>query len=157
MPKPNLSPSRKSELRIFYRSLQVHHGMATEASKAFLPVVIPTAEVILITSIFTVIRFHDRFNQLLLLALIFVALFAGIMLGLAIENAVRVTTKSAKMGELGSSSGRRFEKEDVAFFKSCLPLKWKIGGSFSLNRDTFIRIMNDVVVVGVMNLLIAYF
>jgi len=49
-----------------YRAHQVHHKMANEAAGAMLPVIIPTGEVILITTTFSVIRFHDTLSPFIM-------------------------------------------------------------------------------------------
>jgi len=45
-------------------------------------------------------------------------------------------------------------KADKLFFRSCYPLKWRIANTFTLVDDTFIKIINDIVIQGVINLLL---
>jgi len=112
------------------------------------------AEILLITAIFAIIRFHDTLSPLVMVIFISIGIFSGIMLMLAIDFAVGVTTSSVKISQLASKSGLFFNRANVAFLRSCAPFQWKIGESFTLNEDTFIRIMDTVVIEGVMSLLL---
>ena len=141
-----------------YRALQVHHSIATQAAGPLLPIVIPVGEAILVATSFCVLRFHDSLKYGIMLMFALIGLLAFIMLKLAIQLAVRVTSCSQQLQQLSETDSvkRQFSKSDIKFFKSCNPLKWNIGGSFTLNSSTFNRIMNDVVISWIINLLIAY-
>jgi len=151
---PNISKYQKYRLRMFYRMHQIHHKIATESADPLLPVIIPMGEMLLITTTFTLIRFHNSFIPAILVPFFFVGILAGEMLMLAIQLAVNLTNCSQQFIDLGSKFSTHFSKADKKFFKSCQPLKWKIGGSFTIVKDTFIKIMNDVVINGVINLLL---
>jgi len=78
------------------------------------------------------------------------------MLKTSIELAVDVTTISEKYSKLGWIQNTSFLREDKQFFRSCSSLRWNIGNSFKLETGTFRRIMKEIVVSSVINLLIAY-
>jgi len=152
----DVSESKKSRLKILYRTNQIHHKIATEAAGPVLPVIFPMAEILIITTTFTLIKFHNSVNTAILVPFFFVGIVAGIMLKLGIQFAVSLTTCSRELSQLGSTSLIAFSKVDKQFFRSCYPLKRRIGATFTLVPDTFIRILNDVVMEGVINLLVAY-
>ncbi len=132
---PHLSGNRKSELRLQFRMHQIHHALACDVVKYALPIVIPVAEFLIVVTFYSVIRLSSSFNAFITLTLMAVGLVAGMVLKLAIDVAVRITEKSETIRALALRKG--FTKADIRFFRSCRPLKWKIGSSFTLTRETF--------------------
>jgi len=90
----------------------------------------------------------------MLVPFFFVGILAGVMLKLAIQFAVGLTNCSQRIVDLPSNLSSNFSKADKKFFRSCYALKWRIGGSFTLVEDTFMKIFNDIVIQGVINLLL---
>ena len=138
-----------------YRSQQIHHSLAMETIKYILPVVIPVAECLLVLTILVVVKLTRTTDPITLIAASLLGLFIVILLKIAIDSAAEITTNSKSLQNLQAYS-TRFRKIDRVFFKSCYPLSIRIGGCFSLHPNTFPRIVNDVVISNVINLLVAF-
>ncbi len=151
---PHLSGNRKSELRLQFRMHQIHHALACDVVKYALPIVIPVAEFLIVVTFYSVIRLSSSFNAFITLTLMAVGLVAGMVLKLGIDVAVRVTEKSETIRALALRKG--FTKADIRFFRSCRPLKWKIGSTFTITRETFPHILNEIIIANVINLLVAF-
>ena len=113
------------------------------------------AEAIILTSIYSIIRAGASKNQFVIITIFGpVGILAGVILKLGIQLAVRGTEASQKISELGNRLS--VSRHDKVFFKSCNTLKWNIGNCFILKSGTFNRIMNDIVISTVINLLLTY-
>jgi hypothetical protein len=133
---------------------QIHHAVACDVVKYALPIVMPMAELLIVVALYSVIRLSSSLNALITLTLMAVGLVAGMVLKLGIDVAVRVTEKSETIRALALRKG--FTKADIRFFRSCRPLKWKIGSTFTITRETFPHILNEIIIANVINLLVAF-
>jgi hypothetical protein len=136
-----------------YRAFQVHHISANHLVYFVGPIIIPSAELLIVMSMFIVLRFHTDVGAL-----------SGIMGGItlfifkiAISKAVDVTESSEKFSKNALKfNNSRMSKAKVRYIKSCRPLEWRIGHVFTVTRDLFPRILNDIIISNVINLLLAF-
>ena len=127
-----------------------------EIYQNFVPVTMSLEEVIIITSIFSAIRFRAAENPFVVAIFASCGILSFIMLKKATELAASVTRSSEEISKLENTLRHSFSKSDKQFFKSCNPLKFNIANLFTLTPGTFRRITNDIIIQNVINLLIAY-
>ena len=156
------SEAEKIQLCHLYRSQQIHHTVVLDILHHVLPTVIPVAELLLITSIYTVIKqFHSN-HSCILFVTGSVGLVAFICLKQGIEMCGNLTRASEEFADLKSMKTNlpheNFSKHDRKFFESCRPFKITVANSFTLKQaqDTFVRIMDNVVISSVINLLVMF-
>ena len=152
--------AQKRELRQLYRSQQIHHQFACDIMEYNLPVTLCIAEFLLITSIYTIVRqFHSN-HPSVLIGIGSVGVATCLYLRTVLEMAGSLVKASEEYMELKSKDSAlphaHFSILDRQFFRSCRPLKVKVADTFSITRDTFIRIMDQIVVNSVINLLVAF-
>ena len=134
----------------------MNHKIIMEAVGNNLLVSILLAEALITTAAFTIIRFGATLNPFVMTIFLIVGGTAVIVLHLSIKLAVNVTLSSKMVSELGNVATLTFSEDEKKFFKSCNLLKSNIGNTFTLSTYTFRRIMNDIIIQTVINLLIAY-
>jgi len=150
-----LPNARKSILRKLYRSCQLKHSITQCLVRFTLPIGIPVTEFILISSMYSVLRLFHTIDHFISTAIGSVGLFAGVMLKFVIDFSVRLTESSRGIARLGFHENSR-AKVDQKFFKSCRPLKWTVGTAFTLDKDTFLIIMDTIVISAVIRLLVEF-
>lgn len=134
---------------------QVQHTIGMRASGSLLPFIIPIGEALVAIGIFSAIRFHQDLHPLVLLTAISVSLNAALTLKIALKLAQTTIDNSKTYRDLYKSCpGGRQNKIDKLRFASCRPLVWVIGNSFRIQKDTFPKIMQDVIVDTIVNLLV---
>ena len=112
-------------------------------------------EAIIITSIYSIIRAGASKNQLVTVTSFGpIGIMGGVFLKLGVQLAVRGTEASQKISELGNILS--WSRHDKQFFKSCNAIKWNVGNCFTVDSGTFNRIMNNIVISTVINLLLTY-
>jgi len=124
-----------------------------------IPFIIPITEIFLITCIYSLLRLHNCIGSVVSVGVCSLAIFSGIMLKMGIEVAVRVTETTVETQKLGkhSNSLNVMKRDDIQFFKSYRPFKWAVGSSsFTLKRDSFVRIIDAVVINAVISLLVTF-
>jgi hypothetical protein len=142
-----------------YRAYQVLHTLATDVVAFVLPVLIPGAEILVITSAYGVIRLYDSFELLICIGMCAIGLLTLLVLQLAIGFAVNVTESSDEFLRTGihlNHGARALRQLDKKFFRSCRPLKWNIGKCYTLTRFTFPHIFDGIIIAVLINLLVAF-
>lgn len=137
-----------------FRILQIHQVLSEEAVAAVLPSIVITAEILIITTLYCLIHLYSKLPVFLLCLLLCVSLVASVVLTLAVWLAVRQTEYSEKYIALRRSV--RLTKGEQSFLRSCRQLKWKIGNTFVLSRDSLSTIYQDIIVTGTINLLLTF-
>ena len=150
----------KAQLRQLYRSQQILHAVATDLVEHVLPICICVAEFLLITSIYTVIRLFHSSHIFVSLVIGSIGVVAFLALGIGIETTGSLAKASEQYIELKSLNSTlrhvHFSRHDRMFFRSCQPLKFRVAHSFTVSRDTFIIIIDSIVINSVINLLVAF-
>jgi hypothetical protein len=78
-----------------------------------------------------------------------IGLLTLLVLQLAIGFAVNLTESSDEFLRTGirlNRGSRALRQLDKKFFRSCRPLKWKIGNCFTLTRFTFPQIFDGIII-----------
>ena len=154
--KKNLTAEEKSKLHLLYRSNQILFSSEARTIAYLLPACIPMAEFVLITAVYSLIRFDNARSPFLSLVLLSVCCMSFIVLKSSLQYPFRVTECSREYSKLGFNYNRKASKLDKLYFECCSPFSWKIGNTFTVSQDTIPRIINDIIVSNVINLLIAY-
>jgi len=139
-----------------YRSFQVIHALMTDLVSFVLPAIIPAAEILVIATCFTVIRLLPSFDLGMLFTVVIVGALTLLILNLAITFAVNVTEASKGFLEIGRRVDVKSPKYLQLYLDSCQPLTWPIGHTFILNRETFPRIVDGIILNILINLLILF-
>lgn len=137
-----------------FRILQIHHQMAEDIAGPILPSIVVVAELLIVTTLYCLIRLYSSIHLFLLFALLSVSFFATVVLTLAIWLAVRTTEYSEKFIALGHSI--QLTKGENLFLRSCHRLRWKIGKTFVLTRDSLPTIYQDIIGAYTINLLLTF-
>jgi len=131
----------------------VHHGIYLDLVGPALPAVIPLCCFIMILTMYSIIRLHDRIHPLQTVVLSMILIFSSIILRLVVEGSACITQNSLLNSKLGGGNGRSsYEKANSL---SNRPLKFNIGQCFYLSRDTFLLILHSVVITNTVNLLVS--
>jgi len=141
-----------------YRSFQLLHHMTTKLVSFVLPTVLPATEFLVISAVYVFIRIFQTPDVQLLqpLSIVMIALLALLILNLAISFAVNVTQASWNFVDVGHRTDIPKCKYINRYLNSCQSLNWKIGGTFTLRRDTFPDIMHRVIIDILINLLLVF-
>ena len=158
--KHGLSEENKIKLHLMYRMHQVLHAFADKFVRSVIRIVLPILLFLIISSLYSVIRLYRLLNPFILLVLISVGLVASFVISILFSQAILVTHSSQLYCELHSSIllNTKLTKLDKKFFSSLYPLRWKIGESvhFTIERNTFLTIVTEIVAVNIINLLVAF-
>ena len=125
-----------------------------------LPVILFVGELLLITSIYTVVRQFYSNHSVVLLVIGFIGAVTVLTIGLGIESLGILAKASTQYVELKSMDSTlphvHFSRHDRKFFRSCQTLNFKVLEAFTLEKDTFIKIMERIVISSVIDLLVAF-
>jgi hypothetical protein len=154
---PGTSAKQKKRVGMYYRAFQVQHTWAMDFYTFLLPAYITGSELLTVASLFFAIRLNAVLGLHFTVIMFLVGIITFIILKVALEF-------SAKVGELSVGfsrnpflpEGRQFTREDKSFLKSCKPLKLRVGSSFSIVKDTFPTISQDIILGNLINLLITF-
>ena len=145
-------------VRIYYRAAQLNHSLAMEIYQYLLPVSVAGVEMFIIFAFFAAIRLNTYANEKFLAL---VALSAG-ALGFfifkqCIDLATKVTDSSRDFCRIPFlQKGSRFVREDKVFLASCQPLLMRIGHTFTIEKQSFPTISQDIILGTLVNLLITF-
>jgi len=118
-----------------------------------LPSIIPATEVLIISAAYTVIRLFRQAELSLTLMVGLVGILAVLILDVAITFAANVTEASKEFIEIGQKTNMKYFR---LYLKSCQPLNWNIGGAFLLNKKTFPRIADGIILNILIHLLLVF-
>ena len=128
--------------------------MASDTARPILPAMITVGEIMIITTLYCFIRLYSSVQIFVLCTLFCVGFFATVVLTLGIWSGLRATEYSEKYIALANSV--QMTKEEKIFFISCSPLRWRIGNTFLLCRDSLPTIFKDIIVGFSIQLLITF-
>jgi len=151
-----ISSQRKGKMLGLYRSFQLIHQLATELVSFILPTIIPAAESMVIVTSFATIRSFRNTEFELLFSIILLGVLTLIVLDLAITFAVNVTEVSKEFVKVAQKLAVKNPKYIQLYLNSCQPLLWRIGRTFTLHRDTFPRIVDEIILNILINLLLVF-
>jgi predicted ABC-type sugar transport system permease subunit len=143
------------ELQLLFRCFQFNFNVGMKTVEIVGPIFLTQGTAILIASLCAIL-FHNVPEAEFVLILLGIISFVAI---LAIRNILALVIKLTESSTLFPKSylknKLRLRKVDRKFYASCPPFIVRLG-LLTINRQTFLLVMNDVVVFSVINLLIAF-
>jgi hypothetical protein len=143
-----------------YRTAHVLHAEVMAAFKFVIPVYLVNAELLIISSLFQVIRLLSLGGPLVTGAPLLIALATVTVFRSCLEIAVRLTNLSVNFSCLPFSQRNVKEglvsREERRFFKSCKSLSVRIGGTFTVTRETFPTVAQHILINYLVTLLISF-
>jgi len=145
----------KKTLRLRYREIELLHSWAMDVFKTLVPVFVVGAELFILFSMFLVIRLNLALGFLLSAVGISLGINGFVFLKLALGFAAKVTSSSKAFSSTSYLTRKtHFSKEDRRFLISCRPLAFRVGSTFTISRETFPKISQDIILTKLMNLLV---
>jgi len=129
-----------------------------EVFQIILSSLLTRAEMVSIFALFTSIRFNITLGAFMVAIITFIGTICFIFIKLGIEYASNFTDASRDFGKLPCIVGpnTRLKKVDTIFRRSCRPLVTVVGSTFTITRNTFQSISQDVIFSGLINLLLTF-
>ena len=158
----NWQKSKNQEIvSLNYRAAQIFHDWAQGTVHYLLPAGVAVAEVVIISGLFVAIRLntYGTSTEERLLALVFLSVETNcfFVFKQCIEFASKVTDASRDFSRIPFlQKGSRYEHKDREFLASCKPLTFKVGETFTINRESFPTITMDIILGTLVNLLITF-
>jgi hypothetical protein len=145
------------ELQILYRCFQFNFNVGMKSVEIVGPILLTQGTAILITSLYcAIILFHTVPKAVVLFILMGFIGFATLSaLKKLLNLVIKITEGSVLFPTSYLKNERGLRKVDRKFYASCPPFIVRLG-LLTINRQTFLLVMNDVVVFSVINLLIAF-
>ena len=152
------SARKKYQLRVLYRAHQVYHNFHVYHIQISGPVVISVAEALTIIGLYSTIRLGRFLGPFLLIDLIIVDVLCILVIQIVMKYACKMTDYSTVFSKYSTmcteEPGGRLTVEEKKFFKSCRPLRWKLSDCFTVTRNSFPNIIDQIIIQSVINLLI---
>ena len=147
--------------QILWRAHQVFHTVAEHESRYILPSILIFGNLLAISACFTFIRYYNTQSIFLIFIILAVGILAVVLIGIASFVGYKVTSASLALREhLGAkvrlNLGLKIQKQDMAFVKSCMDLKWSFNGWFRVERDFFMVILHSIILDNVITLLMTF-
>jgi hypothetical protein len=144
------------EFQLLFRCFQFNFNVGLRTVEILGPMFLTQGTSILITSLYCVILFHNVPEAQVFYLVLGILGLAGILVfRKALALVIKLTERSALFPTSYLRNEWRLRKADRKFYASCPPFIVRLG-LFTINRQTFLIIMNNVVVFSVINLLIAF-
>ena len=147
----------RRRLKLLYRTLQLHHKLAEEFASPGIPYFLGTTLMLMITSFYSVIRWKI-FGFVLSASVLCIGISITIGSYYITGLVVRYTSCSERHSKLGTTSYPmvRLSTQDKKFFLSCRSLHWRVGNLCIIvfTKQTFTKIMQDIVIATVVHMLI---
>ena len=147
-------------MRVYFRAAQVVHDWEKEVFQQLLPTSVTGAEMIIIFALFAAIRLntHGATNEkLMALAFLSVGTITFFIFKQGIEFASKVTDASRDFSRMQFlQECFRCEQEDKVFLASCKPLVIKVGETFTITKESFPTISQDIILANLVNLLLTF-
>jgi len=151
--------SNKPIFRRLYRYYQIQDIMRAEITELMLAIVIPVGCILIITSIYSVVRLFHSIGFIISAGVCpIIGTFTAATLKILIEMAARITETTVETQKLAfhPNCANWLRRDDIQFFKSCRPFRWRVGSFFTLEKYSFILIMHSIVITTVINLLLTF-
>jgi len=140
----------------FYRYFQLSQCLANDLVSFILPTILPGAEALMIATAYTIIRLHRKLDVSLVLGLTLLGIISIVIQGISIKLAVRVTEISKTFVDVVRRIEIKYQKHDQLYINSCRPLRWTIGGTLTLKKETFPQIVDVIIINILINLLVTF-
>ena len=137
-------------MRIYYKSAQVMHILATESFKFLLQVYILAAELMILTMLYVCIRNLSP-----------ITVFAGVSGGISLACLMCLNLALGCASKMNDSSRTMYKnvdkttKEQKAVLRSFKPMVIRVGDTFTITRESFPNIL-DYILSHLVNLLVTF-
>lgn len=144
----------KTDLGIYYRAACIMHTWFMEIAKNFTPLFLTATELMIIGALYTAFRLN--MGLLLTVALIAFAFSGLFTVKFDFTFATKITEMSISFKQISCLEQGKLNKENQRFLKSCRPIQIKIGNAFTVTRQNFPTIFQDIILANLVNLLVVY-
>jgi hypothetical protein len=133
---------RRRIIQIDYRAHQIFHSFSNEIVFYFLPISLGSAGFILISSLYSAVKFWKAMAPPVLASLLIVTFTAVLLFSKIVPLGASITSI---LGEFQHAYKKNYHPthQDPRFLSSCHLLKWKVGGLYEIKPNTFVIIMQD--------------
>ena len=121
-----------------------------------LPAYITAAELVIIVTMFLVIRLNVSAGQFMTVLSLSVGIVTVLCLRFGIDFASKLYDFSRNFSTTPFEDVKRFTKYDRCMLASCRPLQLKVGETFKITRNTFPTISQDIILGSLVNLLLTF-
>jgi len=140
-----------------YRTCQVLQSWETEIIQIILPTWVVGAEAIVVFALFLAIRCSISLGSLLTFMLVFMGVICFVTLKVIFKFAGKLTDDSRIFeNPLYLSLNYGISKTELAFWRPCKPLAFVVGSTINVTRNTFPTVSQDIILVGITNLLVTF-
>jgi len=151
------NPNENIRLQGFYRATFLMHAWAMDAFRFLVPGIVLSAEFTAVIAFFITVRTANP-NEVYICAL---ALAVGIIDFLALKAAVVLASKVAEVskdyiGFMLFKNGGKVSTLDRRVWISCRPLLQKVGSTFTITKETFPTMSQDIILGNVITLLLMF-
>ncbi len=151
---------RRRKLGLYYRAAQVLHAESMAVFQLILPAFVTGSEFLIISCLFQAVRIRSTSGPLVAANPLLVASIAVVILKTCLELAAKLTEFSQDFSRLPfprmDGKGGIVSREDMRFLKSCKPLPLRVGGTFTINRETFPTVAHNILINNLVTLLISF-
>jgi len=144
---------RRQQLILRYRAACIQHTWTMATFRTNIAGVLTIGEALTILSLYIIIRMKLRLGLIGPFAVMLGAIFYFAM-KTALQYCAALTARSQEFCK--PSSFRSLSKEDRCRLASCKPLTVVIGSTFTVTKQSFLTISQDIILINVINLLVAY-
>jgi len=134
-----------------YRAALIVHTWSIALNQLLLPSFMTAAEFLVIFTLYTGIRTNSILLRIMALIISGIGYF---VLKTAFEFGAVITDSSREF--LKFSNALNLRKEDRLLISSSQPLTFTIGNTFTISKQTFPTISQDIILTGVVNVLVTY-
>jgi len=128
-----------------------------EVIRTLLPSYLIAGELIIISSLFLAIRLKISVGHIFTVAIVAMGIICFFILKLCLEFAAEVTETSMEFARIPYLYEMiPVTTKDKAFWRSCRPMVISVGATFTINRETFPNISQDIILNGLINLLLTF-
>ena len=145
--KPDLSRRTKDQSRCLYRSHQLIGELVFDLAKDLVECGYMMVVLLIVTLLFCLIKFHSVLHPLVLFCMLFFVATVIILLKVLLSMAVHLR----EFSEGFYTSFERFDlthsRADIRFWKSCRPIKLKMGNFGYVETKNFLLILFGPVIL----------
>jgi len=145
----------RRQLIEMYHAVYTLHTWITATLRTTVADFLISAEVLIILSLFIVIRLKLKLGIMSVLAM-FVGGVLYFCMEIALNFAADLTDISKEFCQPSSGRPLSLSKEEKCRLATCRPLKIVIGNTFTVTKQTILTISQDIILMSLINLLVNY-
>jgi len=141
---------------MLYRAAFIINTWLVDTTKFLVPGFLTATEVMIIGSLYTAVRLNRTNGIYFSLLLGSLGVRGLLKIKMDLGFAMRMTELSINFKHLVRLEGARCTVEDRRFLDSCLPIRLKLGDTFTVSKNTYYTIVQDIIISNLVNLLVTY-